>query len=122
MFVDDGDGKQGSLFIETATLSQMFFDQLKKHPVPIDEVAVRQIANNSLALDVYCWLAYRLHVLTTPVSVSWKALLYSSAGHSVPPRPCSRFISAGYHLALATIRSTRPLEAEVGRGESRRFA
>jgi hypothetical protein len=28
----------------------MFFDQLKKHPVPIDEVAVRQIANNSLAL------------------------------------------------------------------------
>jgi hypothetical protein len=25
-------------------------------------------------LDVYCWLAYRLHVLTTPVSVSWKAL------------------------------------------------
>ena len=74
MFVDDGDGKQGSLFIETATLSQMFFDQLKKHPVPIDEVAVRQIANNSLALDVYCWLAYRLHVLTTPVSVSWKAL------------------------------------------------
>lgn len=74
MFVDDGDGIQGSLFIETATLSQMFFDQLRRHPVPIEEAAVRQIANNSLALDAYCWLAYRLHALTAPVSISWRAL------------------------------------------------
>ncbi|MGE4048960.1 MAG: replication protein RepA [Acetobacteraceae bacterium] len=74
MFVDDGDGKQGLLFIETATLSQMFYDQLSRHPVPIEEAAVRQIANNSLALDVYCWLAYRLHALTGPLQISWKAL------------------------------------------------
>ena len=74
MFVDDGDGKQGSLFIETATLSQMFYDQLNRHPVPIEEAAVRQIANNSLALDVYCWLAYRLHALNAPMPISWKAL------------------------------------------------
>ncbi len=52
MFVDDGE-KKGSMFIETATLSQTFFDQLKKHPVPIEEAAVRQLANNSMALDVY---------------------------------------------------------------------
>ncbi len=74
MFVDDGEGRQGSLFLETATLSQMFFDQLKRHPVPIEESAVRQLANNSMALDVYCWLAYRLHVLKEPTPVSWRAL------------------------------------------------
>jgi hypothetical protein len=73
MFVDDGE-KGGSMFIETATLSQTFFDQLKRHPVPIEESAVRRIANNSMALDVYCWLAYRLHVLTEPTPVSWRAL------------------------------------------------
>ncbi len=73
MFVDDGD-KRGSLFIETATLSQTFYDQLKKHPVPIEESAVRQLANNSMALDVYCWLAYRLHALSGPTPVSWRAL------------------------------------------------
>jgi hypothetical protein len=73
MFVED-DGAQGSLFIETATLSEMFFQQLKKHPVPIEETAVRQIANNSMALDVYCWLAYRLHALTEPTSIGWRAL------------------------------------------------
>jgi hypothetical protein len=74
MFVNDGERNRGSLFIETATISQMFFDQLKKHPVPIEESAVRQIANNSMALDVYCWLAYRLHALKAPTSVSWRAI------------------------------------------------
>ncbi|MBK1660208.1 replication protein RepA [Paracraurococcus ruber] len=73
MFVED-DTTQGSLFIETATLSEMFFQQLKKHPVPIEETAVRQIANNSMALDVYCWLAYRLHALLEPMPISWRAL------------------------------------------------
>jgi hypothetical protein len=37
-------------------------------------LAVRQLANNSMALDVYCWLAYRLHALTGPTLVSWRAL------------------------------------------------
>jgi len=27
-----------------------------------------------LALDVYCWLAYRLHVLSGPTPITWKAL------------------------------------------------
>ncbi len=74
MFVEDDTGKQNGQFIETATLSQMFFDQLKKHYVPVDEAAIKQIANNSLALDVYCWLAFRLHVLSQPTPISWKAL------------------------------------------------
>lgn len=73
MFVED-DHAQGQLFIERATLSEMFFQQLKKHPVPIEETAVRQIANNSMALDVYCWLAYRLHALNEPTPIGWRAL------------------------------------------------
>jgi hypothetical protein len=74
MFVEDDEGSTGRMLLETATLSQMFFDQLKKHPVPIEESAVKSIANNSLALDVYCWLAYRLHALSSPTPISWKAL------------------------------------------------
>ena len=62
MFVSD-DSTQGDLFIETARLSEGFFEQLQKHPVPIEEAAVKQIANNSMALDVYVWLSYRLHSL-----------------------------------------------------------
>ncbi len=77
MFVeeDEGEGSRpGRMLLETATLSQMFFDQLKKHPVPIEESAIKQIANNSMALDVYCWLAYRLHALSAPTPITWQAL------------------------------------------------
>ena len=81
MFIED-DNVQGGLFVEKASLSQSFFDELKKHPVPVEEVAVRQIANNSLALDVYCWLAYRLHSLNAPITVTWKAL-HGQFGRSV---------------------------------------
>lgn len=81
MFIED-DAVQGGLFVERASLSQSFFDELKKHPVPVEEAAVRQIANNSLALDVYCWLAYRLHSLNAPITVSWKAL-HAQFGRSV---------------------------------------
>ena len=81
MFIEDDD-VQGGLFVEKASLSQSFFDELKKHPVPVEEAAVRQIANNSLALDVYCWLAYRLHSLDAPISISWKAL-HAQFGRSV---------------------------------------
>ena len=86
MFVEDGGHagsgqEQGSLFIETARLSETFFEQLKKHPVPLEEAAIRAISNNSQALDVYCWLAYRLHVLPQARTVSWGAL-YAQFGSS----------------------------------------
>lgn len=75
MFVDDTvDSKQGTLFVETARLSEIFFQQLRKHAVPLDEAAIRHIRNSSMALDVYCWLAYRLHVLMVPKTISWAAL------------------------------------------------
>jgi replication initiator protein len=73
MFLDES-GEQESLFVETARLSEIFFEQLKKHPVPIEESAVSAINNNSMALDVYCWLAYRLHALHKPRPVTWQAL------------------------------------------------
>lgn len=73
MFVADDDGNKAQ-FIETATLSEMFYQQLQRHFVQIDEGAIKQIANNSLALDAYCWLAYRLHVLDRTTPISWKAL------------------------------------------------
>nr|WP_264185830.1 replication protein RepA [Roseicella aerolata] len=80
MFVDD-DSAQGSLFVETARLSETFFEQLRKHPVPLEEAAIRAISNNSQALDIYCWLAYRLHVLPQARTVSWPAL-YAQFGSS----------------------------------------
>jgi Plasmid encoded RepA protein len=74
LFIEDSGIKQHTLCLETAKLSEGFFEQLKKHPVPLEEAAIRAINNNPAALDCYLWLAYRLHVLTSPKFVTWKAL------------------------------------------------
>jgi Plasmid encoded RepA protein len=75
MFIDGiGAEGQGSLFVETARLSETFFAQLRQHAVPLDEAAIRAIRNSSMALDVYCWLAYRLHSLLAPKALTWAAL------------------------------------------------
>ena len=75
MFIDGSlDSGQCTLFVETARLGETFFHQLKKHAVPLDETAIKHIRNSSMALDVYCWLAYRLHALTAAKPLSWAAL------------------------------------------------
>lgn len=74
LFLETGSGAQGRLMLETAKLSEGFFEALKKHPIPLEEAAIRALANNSAALDCYIWLAYRLHSLTAPRLVTWQAL------------------------------------------------
>ncbi|MCK8788150.1 replication protein RepA [Roseomonas sp. NAR14] len=74
LFMDDGEDRQGRLNLETARLSQTFFEQLRKHPIPLEEGAIKALSNNSAALDCYVWLAYRLHSLEKPRLVTWTAL------------------------------------------------
>lgn len=81
MFIED-DTAQAGLLVETASPSPSCFEELKKHPVPVEEVAVRQIANNGSALDAYCRLAYRLHSLKEPITASSEAL-HGQFGRSV---------------------------------------
>ncbi|MEI8394348.1 MAG: replication protein RepA [Rhodospirillaceae bacterium] len=65
------DPRQPSLWEDTVVISQTFFDALRKHPVPIWEPAIRQISNQSMAIDAYVWLAYRLRALTRPKLIPW---------------------------------------------------
>jgi hypothetical protein len=70
------DDNQPRLWVDTVRLSESFFRTLKEHPVPIAEPALRHIANQSMAIDIYIWLAYRLRSLpaTSPTPISWAAL------------------------------------------------
>jgi hypothetical protein len=38
-----------------------YFASLQEHAIPLDERAVAALAHSAMALDVYCWLAQRLH-------------------------------------------------------------
>jgi Plasmid encoded RepA protein len=60
--------------LDKVRLGESFFEQLKKHPIPLEESAIRALQGHSMALDIYCWLAYRLHVLPRAREVSWSAL------------------------------------------------
>jgi hypothetical protein len=107
MFVDGDDPTQGSLFLETARLSETFFEQLQRHPVPIEEAAIRAINNNSMALDIYCWLAYRLHVLPGSRAITWKAMhAQFGSGFSRLDHFRPRFLE-NLQLALAVYRDAK---------------
>jgi hypothetical protein len=42
-------------------LSPTYFENLLAHAVPLDERAVAALAHSAMALDIYAWLAQRLH-------------------------------------------------------------
>jgi len=52
-------------------LSQEYFESLQEHAVPLDPRAVSALAHSAMALDVYSFLARRLHSLQKPVKVTW---------------------------------------------------
>lgn len=68
------DARQGRLSLKTVKLSVGFFEKLKKHSMPFEKAAIKALSNNAPALDVYLWLAYRLHALHADAPVSWAAL------------------------------------------------
>jgi Plasmid encoded RepA protein len=113
MFEEDARG--GPHFVNTALLSEAFFVQLKKHPVPLEEAAIRALSNNSMGLDVYAWLAYRLHSLKGPTEVPWRALMGQfGAGFGRINNFKPRFLE-NLRLALAVYPDAK-VDVEEGRG------
>lgn len=65
---------QGRLWEERVTLDQTFFDAIRAHPVPLREAAIRELRDRSLSLDLYIWLAWRLHTIENQTPIRWTAL------------------------------------------------
>jgi hypothetical protein len=65
---------QPSLWQERVVLNEEFYRALREHPVPVSEAALRAIGPRSMVIDIYIWLAYRLHALRKDVEVSWPAV------------------------------------------------
>jgi Plasmid encoded RepA protein len=66
--------KRHARMIERVVLSEAFYRELRRHPVLVDRAAIKDIQNSPRAIDLYLWLAFRLHALEGEVSVSWTAL------------------------------------------------
>lgn len=65
---------QGRLWEERVTLDETFYRALCDHPVPLQEAAIRELRDRSMSLDLYIWMAWRLHTLQKQTPISWAAL------------------------------------------------
>jgi hypothetical protein len=72
-------GDQPSLWQDRVLLDEDFYRALCEHPVPLSEGALRAIGPRSMVIDIYIWLAYRLHALKKDIEVGWPSL-YSQFG------------------------------------------
>ncbi len=72
----DKDESQRVLWPSELRLSLDYFDSLTRFAVPLDERAISALKDSAVALDIYCWLAQRLHRVPggRPQFVPWTAL------------------------------------------------
>lgn len=94
-------GSQLSLWRETVVLDEIFFESLIRHPLPVRESAIRAMAGRSMAIDLYVWLAYRLHHLTRPTRVPWPAIYRQFGAGFALPRQFKAHARDALALALA---------------------
>jgi Plasmid encoded RepA protein len=78
----DKDASQRVLWQSTLRLSLDYFESLTRFAVPLDERAISALRDSAVALDIYCWLAQRLHRVPEgkPQFVPWTAL-HEQFGH-----------------------------------------
>ncbi len=56
-------------------LDAEFFDELVQHSVPLDARALHALRGSALTLDIYVWLAHRLHRLNhQPLWLPWRTV------------------------------------------------
>ena len=57
-------------------LGEDFFNEIVRHPVPLDMNILKALKRSSLGLDLYMWLTYRTFVLKKPVQIRWRNLYH----------------------------------------------
>ena len=63
---------QSSLWDSKIELSEKFFNEIIRHPVPLDMNTLKALKRSSLGLDLYLWLVYRTFPLRAPQRITWK--------------------------------------------------
>ena len=69
------------LWESTVELGQDFFQDIIRHPVPIDMNTLRALKRSPLGLDLYLWLTYRTFALRAPLRLPWQQV-YRQFGSS----------------------------------------
>ena len=70
---------QPSLWESKIELGEKFFNEIIRHPVPIEMNTLTALKRSTLGLDLYLWLVYRTFALRAPLRLTWRHL-YSQFG------------------------------------------
>jgi hypothetical protein len=74
-WLSNRDSGQRALWPGVMVLSEDYYGSLIESAVPLDNRALMALKGSALALDVYAWLAHRLHRIEgRPVKLHWKSL------------------------------------------------
>ena len=57
------------------------FNEIIRHPVPLDMNTLNALKRCSLGLDLYLWLAYRTFTLRAPQRLTWRQLYCQFGAH-----------------------------------------
>ena len=61
-----------SLWDSKIELGEKFFNEIIRHPVPLDMNTLTALKRCALGLDLYLWLTYRTFTLRTPLRLTWR--------------------------------------------------
>ena len=68
-----------SLWNSKIELGEKFYNEITRHPVPLNMHTLTALKRSPLGLDLYLWLVYRTFALRAPLRLTWR-LLYSQFG------------------------------------------
>ena len=70
-----------SLWESKIELSEKFFQEIIRHPVPLDMNTLKSLKRSTLGLDLYLWTAYRTFALRAPLRLSWRQVYRQFGAH-----------------------------------------
>lgn len=104
-WISNKDNHQAVLWPGVMLLSDGYYKELIEYGVPLDNRALHALKGSALGLDVYTWLAHRLHRIEgRPIILHWKSIREQFAqeyqGQDADKNFKKRFLPA-LHAALA---------------------
>ena len=110
----DARTRQTMRLVEKVILSQSFYDELRRHPVLVDRSALHHLTTSPMAIDIYCWLAFRLHSLEKETPIGWDKLWRQFGTNVGLLRNFKQQFLGPFYLALSAYGQARVRVTERG--------
>lgn len=107
-WVQNLESRQRPLWPGVLLLTRGYFAELMDNAVPLDNRALMALKGSALALDIYAWLANRLHRIEgRPVILHWKALR-AQFGQEYQGRTANQDFKKKFLKALHDVQAVYP--------------